>query len=514
MNGQLSEQPLAELISEIFRKGLSGTLRLQHESVRTIVYFDAGQIIYAASNLRELRLAEYLKKQRLVSEEHLSSFAKRSDLSLVADLSANGIVDRTVIEPLITRQVIDLLRVALLWTKGSWEFDDRSRLNDSVRVKLDTPGLLVQAARKMPLDFVRSRFATQDESISPVTDAPDYHGLLPGEGFILSRLESTVKLRELIAISGLRELDAARTIYGLALGGFIEREHALNALSVAKAESSTGSLSATLSDASPADDTRVSDLERSRKGELEDLDTFLARVEAAGSYYDALGVNNTATPEEIKSCYYTMARNYHPDRYHLQAKTPLHARIEAAFAHITQAYEILTDSKRRSAYDAKLAAKGRARQTAPPAPISEQEPQREGLKHENAGVHANSDLERAANSFNEGFAALKRGQVKRALTDLAVAARLAPQDPRYRAYYGHALAAEQRTRRLAESELLVAVKLDPANASYRLMLAELYYDLGLFRRAEGELDRAISIDPNNAEAATLMQRLEAVRTTR
>ena len=62
MNGQLSEQPLAELICEIFQKGISGTLRLQHESAKTIVYFDAGRIVYAASNLRELRLGEYLKK--------------------------------------------------------------------------------------------------------------------------------------------------------------------------------------------------------------------------------------------------------------------------------------------------------------------------------------------------------------------------------------------------------------------------------------------------------------------
>ena len=52
------------------------------------------------------------------------------------------------------------------------------------------------------------------------------------------------------------------------------------------------------------------------------------------------------------------------------------------------------------------------------------------------------------------------------------------RNPSYRAYYGRALAANQQTQRLAEAELQAAVKLDPANASYRVMLAELYRTLG------------------------------------
>ena len=48
MKGQLRDRPLAELVHEISLKDLSGTLRLEHESVKAAVYFDKGQIIYAA----------------------------------------------------------------------------------------------------------------------------------------------------------------------------------------------------------------------------------------------------------------------------------------------------------------------------------------------------------------------------------------------------------------------------------------------------------------------------------
>jgi hypothetical protein len=359
MNGQLSEQPLAELICEIFQKSISGALRLQHENAKSVIYFEAGRVIYAASNLRELRLGVYLKKQGLVSEKQFSGLDKLPDLSLVSELCTRGILERKKVEPLIARQVNDILRVALLWTSGAWEFDDRSRLSDPIRVKLNTISLLIETVRKMKLDFVRTRFPSPDEMISRATVPPDFKALLPAEGFVLSRLDGPVRLRELIAISGLRELDATRTIYGLALAGFLKREHEQNVFAALVAKSARTAVNAEESRTAGTANQPLSPAEPSSDRKLEDLETFLARVEAASTHYEVLSVNESAAAEQIKNGYYTMARNYHPDRFHLQAETPLHARIGAAFARITQAYETLTDSKRRAAYDVKLAAEKR-----------------------------------------------------------------------------------------------------------------------------------------------------------
>jgi predicted Zn-dependent protease len=97
------------------------------------------------------------------------------------------------------------------------------------------------------------------------------------------------------------------------------------------------------------------------------------------------------------------------------------------------------------------------------------------------------------------------------MTRLATAARMSPHEPRYRAYYGRALAADEKTRRLAESELQAAVKLEPSNALYRTMLAELYFDLRFHRRAQTELDRALALDPNNTSARALLRKLKKSR---
>ncbi len=511
MKGQLSDRPLAELVHEISLKDLSGTLRLQHEKVKATVYFDEGEIIYAASNLRELRLAEYLQKQGLVSEQELSASGNRSDVSLAAALVTKGVIDRLTIESLFTRQVGDLLRVALLWAKGTWEFDDCSLLGDSIRVRLDIPGLLMEAARRMQLELIGSRFPSDEELISPATELPDFNALLPAEGFVISRVDSPMKLSELIALSGLGELEAMRTLYGLVLGGFIKREQKPNVLQARQqaAVSHPRASPPTIPDLLPSPG------EASEETQKADLDAFLARLDSASNHYEVLNVISTAPPERIKNSYYALARLYHPDKFHLQTSATLHASIESGFARITQAYETLMDARRRSGYDAKLAALEKSRKFAQSAPkkVVKEADQTSASDPGTAPV-AGSESERAENNFKEGYAALQQGQTQLAVTRFAAAARAVPQEARYRAYYGSALAAGEESRRLAEAEIQAATKLDPDNASYKVMLAELFFDLGFFKRAEGELERAVSLEPNNPAARKLMDKLEANRTTR
>jgi len=61
-------------------------------------------------------------------------------------------------------------------------------------------------------------------------------------------------------------------------------------------------------------------------------------------YYIILGVKPTASPQEIKRSYRRLAFKYHPD------KNPDDSIAEAVFKEITEAYEILSDTKKREDY--------------------------------------------------------------------------------------------------------------------------------------------------------------------
>ncbi|HEY6122074.1 MAG TPA: DUF4388 domain-containing protein, partial [Pyrinomonadaceae bacterium] len=88
----MSEHTLAELIREISEKSFSGSLRLEHKPSKAVIYLEGGRVIYAAANVRNLRLTEYLKKSALVTEEQLAKYSgKRSDLTLARALTTNGL---------------------------------------------------------------------------------------------------------------------------------------------------------------------------------------------------------------------------------------------------------------------------------------------------------------------------------------------------------------------------------------------------------------------------------------
>jgi Tfp pilus assembly protein PilF len=106
------------------------------------------------------------------------------------------------------------------------------------------------------------------------------------------------------------------------------------------------------------------------------------------------------------------------------------------------------------------------------------------------------------------MAALEQNQFDEAARLLGEAATLEPRQARYRAHYGRALTFRTDSRRIAETELQAALAIEPNNASFRLMLAELYQRVGLRRRAETEAAKALADDPNNQAARALLSNLK------
>ncbi|PYQ51800.1 MAG: hypothetical protein DMF59_06695 [Acidobacteria bacterium] len=187
------------------------------------------------------------------------------------------------------------------------------------------------------------------------------------------------------------------------------------------------------------------------------------------NYYEILGVERSASEQEIRNRFRQLARENHPDR----VKGTDKSEAERKFQTLTEAVNVLTNPARRKQHDAELSV-GISRGTA--------------------------DLTQVAKVYlSKGVKAFKEGDIRAAYENFDMAVKHNPNDAK--AFHYLALAANRipAYARQAVQAIETAVQREPVNATYLKDAGLICKRAGLVAKAERYLNEALKWDPTNIE---------------
>ncbi len=512
IKGNLQDHPLAELLLEVSETNLSGSIRVAKGEQKVVVYLNEGAVVFAVSNMRQHRLAAMVKESRKVSPEKIASLPKyANDLDFAKALVKKQLLTKVQKDELCVGQIKEIFRTVFAWKDGSWTFSSLARIREDIHFQVDLRPLLLNYARNLSRASIVRRFRSLQESFRVKPHQPEID-FQPQEAFVLSRFEDeALSVEQVRSLSGLSDFETLHIIYTLWLAGLLWRQ-GWNTAFTARAVSEILAAKIRKKQSAAPEPEAEEILESEPPVEIEipeespeiieeavpdilTLDEYLAQNEAATNHYATLGVALKAPIAEIKKSYFAFAKQFHPDLFHRNAEPGVHRRIQTAFSKVAQAYDTLRDADSREVYDFKLRKELVYLETSVSDGTS-------GEKTDTIGY-----ARQAAEFFEHGFTLLMEEYYEDALPYLARAVHFAGENARYRAFYGKALAYEDKHK--GEAEIQAAIKLDPENPIYRLILAEFFVENNLPKRAEGELKRLLAIAPDNLDAQRLLDSLTA-----
>ncbi len=509
VKGNIFDHPFAELLAEIAQSNLSGSLRLSHSEQKIVIYFDGGVVVFAASNSRQHRLFHILLREEKITPSELTAIPNfANDMELNINLVKKKLLTEKEIMEIYSAQVRQILEDALAWQEGNWMFSPLVRIKGDIHVPVDLADMLFLYARKIPAEKQVRRFKSLAERFGKRAGLPVHINLQPQEAFVFSRLDggTTLSIEDITSLSGISEAETLRTLYILWLGGFLVRQRfssafnpeILSAIQSAKFELKSKAYVPKSVPEKVIEDKTAPEQQTEKTDEAKAeiiLEEYLERTEQAVTFYEILDVSTEADVPEIKAAYFRLAKRFHPDLFYRRVADEQHRRIQNAFTRIAQSYETLRTAESREVYDFKLRKEI--------ANLSKR------AKNNTDGSQTPLQMmeEQAAENFEQGFNLIIEEEFEEAAPYLARAVHLVGGNARYRAYYGKALSVNKETFRQAEAEFQAALRIEPDNIDYRLMLAELFGKIGLNKRAEGELRRILEKSPNNYEAKSMLDRL-------
>ena len=231
IKGSLKEASLPDVLQLLALGQKTGCLSIADRSNFGYIYFEKGRICYASIVNRRDRLGDILVKHGKITDEQLAAAihrqSKEHDKKLGEILVAMGVITQGDLERYMRVQIEESVYYLFTWTQGTFNFeaDIRPEQQDFL-VSINPESLLLEGARRVDeWSLIEKKIPSFDLIFVLDKDrlAISEAKLTDAQQRLLSLVDGSRDVNQVIEDSGLGEFEIGKALYGLVTAGFVHR---------------------------------------------------------------------------------------------------------------------------------------------------------------------------------------------------------------------------------------------------------------------------------------------------
>jgi hypothetical protein len=231
LQGDFEGLTLASILQLLCNDQKTGVLTVTSGEEESRVFFEQGTIVYASSSLKESRLGFLIRNDGVISVQQLQkclSLAREEGVHLGKIMVEKGYISLDTLKKYNTKQVEAILYNLLFWKKGKFEYKDtRLDLKGMIVTQLNPMRLILEASRRIDELSVLKQSIPSDRLVfkmSGKVQSKEEIKLNANEWRVLSLIDGTRTVRQIITESGYDEFAVYKIFYSVISSGLIEQE--------------------------------------------------------------------------------------------------------------------------------------------------------------------------------------------------------------------------------------------------------------------------------------------------
>jgi tetratricopeptide (TPR) repeat protein len=487
--GALDQTSVPQLLAEAWRDRRSGWLRLARGNCERRIQVEDGSPIAIESSLEDDAFAHTLEDNGLImpgDRIKIERLARDREIPQTSAVLALRLLDAKSLYKAIRSSTRNQICETFEWQTGQYQWTEPSETGQPAGKPHDILNLLQeQLPRRWGSDRLFQSLMPNSEcygDISPRFRRVAEKLARAGEHArkAIARLDGSVPMGQILGECAGDPL-AASTLWTLLHTGILRISTERRSCKAAPVEmqfeveitSTTshagGAANAKSSAAASAAGSKTKASAEALRVEIQTLLEQLSDLD----HYNALGVTAQASPADIKRAYFKAAKKFHPDALARLGLEDLRNDAAQVFARIAEAFETLSNSSKKEAYD---------------------------LGGSDAPEIDTARLAQAETSFRKGEILVRMGNFHGALEYLEPAVELWPDESAYQSVLGWALYKRPRSDAArAREHLEIASSQAPDDALILYRLGVVLRTLGETETADAMITRARSLDPSLEE---------------